>query len=84
MIEYLIVLWITSQIEQERYSDYLKLMSRTRNENYGRAKCFDCLLGPKGDDPVSIGINRPVLKGLLIYSPKIIIKSTEILAYWRI
>jgi hypothetical protein len=38
------------------YSDYLELMNYTRNENYGRAKCFDCLLEPRGDDPIFIGI----------------------------
>ena len=26
------------------YSDYLELMDYTKNENYGRAKCFDCIL----------------------------------------
>lgn len=39
-------------------------MNYTKNENYGRTKCFDCLLEPKGDDPIFIGINRLVLKGL--------------------
>jgi hypothetical protein len=39
-------------------------MNYTKNENYGRAKCFDCLLEHNGDDPIFIGINRLVLKGL--------------------
>jgi hypothetical protein len=39
-------------------------MNYTKNENYGRAKCFDCLLELNGDDPIFIGINRLVLKGL--------------------
>jgi hypothetical protein len=46
------------------YSDYLELMDYTKNGNYGRAKCFDCLLNPGGDDPIFIGINRLVSKGL--------------------
>jgi hypothetical protein len=46
------------------YSDYLELMEYTKNENYGRAKCFDCLLDPRGDDPIFIGINKLVAKGL--------------------
>lgn len=39
-------------------------MNYTRNENYGRTKCFDCLIEPKGGDPTFIEINRPILKGL--------------------
>ncbi len=51
------------------YSDYLELMHFTKNENYGRAKCFDCLLNPGGDDPIFIGINRLVSKGLGVEYP---------------
>ena len=52
--------------EQTRkwYSDYLDLMEFRRNPNYGRAKCFHCLLSPDGDDPIFIGINKLVAKGL--------------------
>ena len=52
--------------EQTRkwYSDYLDLMEYKRNPNYGRAKCFHCLLSPERDDPIFIGINRLVAKGL--------------------
>ena len=52
--------------EQTRkwYSDYLDLMEHKRNANYGRAKCFYCLLSPDTDDPIFIGINRLVAKGL--------------------
>ena len=46
------------------YSDYLDLMEVRRNPNYGRTKCFHCLLSPDGDDPIFIGINRLVAKGL--------------------
>jgi hypothetical protein len=46
------------------YSDYLDLMEHTRNPNYGRTKCFHCLLSPERDDPIVIGINRLVTKGL--------------------
>ena len=52
--------------EQTRkwYSDYLDLMEVRRNPNYGRTKCFHCLLSPERDDPIFIGINRLVAKGL--------------------
>ena len=46
------------------YSDYLDLMEYKKNPNYGRAKCFHCLLSPSRDDPIFIGINRLVAKGL--------------------
>ena len=39
-------------------------MDYRRNPNYGRTKCFHCLLSPDGDDPIFIGINRLVAKGL--------------------
>jgi hypothetical protein len=45
-------------------SDYLELMEYTKNPNYGKLKCFHCLLSPAGDDPKFIGINRLVSKGL--------------------
>jgi hypothetical protein len=45
-------------------SDYLELMEYTKNANYGKLKCFQCLLSPDGDDPIFIGINRLVAKGL--------------------
>ena len=51
------------------YSNYLELLNYTKNENYGRAKCFDCLLEPGGDDPIFIGINRLVSKGLGVQYP---------------
>ena len=46
------------------YVDYLDLMEHKRNPNYGRTKCFHCLLSPDTDDPIFIGINRLVAKGL--------------------
>ena len=45
-------------------SDYLALMEFRRNPNYGRTKCFHCLLSPDGDDPIFIGINKLVAKGV--------------------
>jgi hypothetical protein len=52
--------------EQTRkwYSDCLDLMEYRRNPNYGKSKCFHCLLSPSRDDPIFIGINRLVAKGL--------------------
>lgn len=46
------------------YSDYLDLMDYKRNPNYGRTKCFHCLLCLDRDDPIFIGINKLVAKGL--------------------
>jgi hypothetical protein len=45
-------------------SDYQDLMEYAKNPNYGRLECFQCLLSPDGDDPIFIGINRLVAKGL--------------------
>jgi hypothetical protein len=45
-------------------SDFIELMEHTRNPNYGTMKCFYCLLSPARDDPIFIGINRLVAKGL--------------------
>jgi CheY-like chemotaxis protein len=39
-------------------------MDYKRNPNYGRAKCFHCLLSPERDDPIFIGINGLVVIGL--------------------
>ena len=39
-------------------------MEYKRNPNYGRAKCFHCLLSPDRDVPIFISINRLVAKGL--------------------
>jgi hypothetical protein len=45
-------------------SDYHELMEYTKNPNYGRMKCFHCLLSLDDDDPIFIGINRLVAKSL--------------------
>ncbi|MGA7900086.1 MAG: hypothetical protein WCA39_14630, partial [Nitrososphaeraceae archaeon] len=47
-------------------SDYLDLMEYRKNPNYGRTKCFHCLLSHDRDDPIFIGINRLVVKRLVI------------------
>ena len=39
-------------------------MEHKRNPNYGKSKCFRCLPSPDRDDPIFIGINRLVVKGL--------------------
>jgi hypothetical protein len=46
------------------YSDYIKLMEYTKNPTYGNRKCFDCLLSGGREDPIFIGIDRLVVKGL--------------------
>lgn len=45
-------------------SEFLELMEYTKNPGYGRLRCFHCLLSPDGDDPIFIGINSLVAKGL--------------------
>jgi hypothetical protein len=45
-------------------SDYIELMEYTKNPNYGKLKCFHCLLSPDGDDPIFVGINRLVAERL--------------------
>ena len=45
-------------------SDFLELIEYTKNPNYGNLKCFHCLSSPTGDDPIFIGINILVSKGL--------------------
>jgi hypothetical protein len=60
---------VTQQEQEHEYlrkwnSDYQELMKYTKNPNYGRLKCFHCLLSPDDDDPILIGINRLVAKGL--------------------
>jgi hypothetical protein len=51
-------------------SEHLELMEYTKNSNFGKLKCFHCLLSPTGDDPIFIGINRLVAKGLTIGEPE--------------
>lgn len=51
-------------------SDYLELMKYIKNSNYGKLKCFHCLLSPAGDDPIFIGINRLVVIGLTNDEPE--------------
>jgi hypothetical protein len=46
-------------------SDFIELMEHIRNPNYGKMKCFHCLLSPARDDPIFIGINRLIAKGLV-------------------
>jgi len=45
------------------YPDYLDLMEYKRNPNYGKSRCFCCLLSPDRNDSIFIGINRLVTKG---------------------
>jgi hypothetical protein len=65
---------VVTQREQEDLrkwdSDYQELMEYTKNPNYGRFKCFHCLLSPDGDDPIFIGINGLVAKGLKNGAPQ--------------
>jgi hypothetical protein len=38
-------------------------MEYAKNTNYGRLKCFHCILSQAGDDPIFIDIKRLVAKG---------------------
>jgi hypothetical protein len=51
---------------EQWHSDYIELLEYTKNPNYGRLKCFHCLLSLAWNDPIFIGINRLVAKGLTI------------------
>lgn len=55
------------ELTRKWYSDYLDLMKHKRNPDYGMTQCFQCLLGPETDEPIFIGINRLVAKGLEEY-----------------
>ena len=35
-----------------------------KNPNHGKLECFHCTLSQDGDDPIFIGINRLIAKGL--------------------
>jgi hypothetical protein len=48
-------------------SDYLELMECRKNANYGRKKCFHCLLSPDWEEAaIFIEINRLAAKGLVL------------------
>lgn len=67
MSENEIVTEVTQQEQEDLRkwdADYQELMWHTKNLNYGRFKCFHCLLSPGGNDPIFIGINRLVVEGL--------------------
>lgn len=52
------------EVEKKWDLDFIELMEHTKNPNYGKLKCFHCLLSPARDDPIFIGINRLLAKGL--------------------
>jgi hypothetical protein len=64
MLEDELNVWRKQKDVKKWYSDFLELMEYTKNPSYGRLKCFHCLLSSDGDDPIFIGINRLVAKGL--------------------
>jgi hypothetical protein len=57
---------VTHQAQENlrKWRDYRESMEHTKNPNYGRLKCYHCFLSPDGNDPIFIGINRLVAKGL--------------------
>lgn len=52
------------------YSDYTELMEFRKNPTYGKRKCFHCLLSPDRIDPIFIGINSLVARGLQQKQPE--------------
>ena len=45
------------------YSDYVKLMEYSRNTEYGKTKCFRCLLSPDREEAaIFIGMNKTNIK----------------------
>jgi hypothetical protein len=60
------------------YSNYVKLMEKNKNTEYGKTECFRCLLSPDREDAaIFIGINKVVSRsldvdGVSIYPCKVI------------
>jgi hypothetical protein len=58
---------LTNEKIKKWNSDYLELMEHRKNPNYGRKKCFDCLLSPDWEEAaIFIGINKLAAKGLTV------------------
>jgi hypothetical protein len=53
------------QEAEQWYSDYIKLMKYTKNEEYGKRECYQCLLSPfREEAAIFIGINKVVSRSL--------------------
>ena len=47
------------------YSDYVKLMEHSKNTEYGKTKCFRCLLSPDRENAgIFIGMNKVISRAL--------------------
>jgi 2-phosphoglycerate kinase len=47
------------------YCDYIELMEYRRNPNYGKTKCFQCLLSPSREESaIFLGINKVIAKAI--------------------
>jgi hypothetical protein len=54
------------------YSDYVKLMEYSKNTEYGKTKCFRCLLSPDREEAaIFIGINKVISRALDVDSGSI-------------
>jgi hypothetical protein len=60
------------------YSDFIKLMEYIKNTEYGKTKCFRCLLSPDREEAaIFIGINKVIARaldtdGVLVYPCKVL------------
>jgi hypothetical protein len=47
------------------YCDYIELMEYRRNPNYGKTKCFQCLLNPSREESaIFLGINKVIARAI--------------------
>jgi hypothetical protein len=47
------------------YCDYIELMEHKRNPQYGRTKCFRCLLSPSREESaIFLGINKVIARAI--------------------
>ena len=63
----------TLQQEADRWrSDFIKLMEYRKNPEYGKSKCFRCLLSPDREEAgIFIGINKVISRALDVDSGSI-------------
>jgi hypothetical protein len=55
---------LKQEVEQW-YSDFIKLMKYTKNPEYGKTECYQCLLSPfREESAIFIGINKVISRGL--------------------
>jgi hypothetical protein len=56
---------VLKQEADQWYSDYVKLMEYSKNTEYGKTKCFRCLLSPDREEAaIFIGMNKVISRAL--------------------